>query len=146
MGVWLEVAAHGDAQGDPSTRSLASRSPAVPALHGCRATRPRPRCDAEAVSGAIPGGYVVTAATSPARPDSHLTWIATLAVAVLRCPTQNTTDANKALTCHIIGEIESTRNPGIIDEIYAPSPEGYRGTRQFVAAYLAAFPDLHKQR
>ena len=51
-----------------------------------RATRPRPRRDAEAVSGAIPDNYVVTATMPPARPDSHRSWVATLAVAGVKCP------------------------------------------------------------
>jgi predicted SnoaL-like aldol condensation-catalyzing enzyme len=57
--------------------------------------------------------------------------------------TVNTTEANKSLARRIIEEMWNTRNLWVIEDVYAPSPDGREGTRQFVAAYLATFPDLH---
>jgi steroid delta-isomerase-like uncharacterized protein len=53
------------------------------------------------------------------------------------------TEVNRALARRIVEEMWNTRNLDVIDEIYAPSSDGHEDTKQFVSAYLAAFPDLH---
>ena len=52
-------------------------------------------------------------------------------------------DSNKALARRIPEEMWNTKNLDVIDDVYAPSPDGHQGTKQFVSAYMAAFPDLH---
>lgn len=52
-------------------------------------------------------------------------------------------DSNKALARRILEEMWNTKNLDVIDDVYAQSPDGHQGTKQFVSAYLAAFPDLH---
>ena len=52
-------------------------------------------------------------------------------------------EANKALARRIVDEMWNTRNLNVVDEIYAPQfGGGHEASRQFVAASLAAFPDL----
>lgn len=51
-------------------------------------------------------------------------------------------ELNKTLARRIVEEMWSTGNLAVIDEVYAPSPDGHAGIRQMVQAFRAAFPDL----
>ena len=53
-------------------------------------------------------------------------------------------EANKARARRIVEEMWNTQNLNVVDEVYAPEfGSGHAATKQFVAAHLAAFPDLH---
>lgn len=54
-----------------------------------------------------------------------------------------TTHGNKELSLRIIEEVWNNRNLNAIDDVYAPSGDGHAAMKQFVGAYLDAFPDLH---
>jgi steroid delta-isomerase-like uncharacterized protein len=52
-------------------------------------------------------------------------------------------EANKVLARRIVEEMWNTRNLNVVDEVYSPEfGGGHEAAKQFVAANLAAFPDM----